>query len=84
MKKKAFILKPPLAEKVEKMKEEMGLKDSGEVLLKAIQLLDIALGRKVILKEKGNKKTIETEDFARFNSTSTSCTCNESTRYLYF
>lgn len=69
MKKKAFILKPELADKVEKMKEEMGLKDSGEVLLKAIQLLDIALGRKVILKEKGNKKTIETEDFARFNST---------------
>ena len=69
MKNTAYVLPPKLAEKVKRIKKELGLKDTGSVITKAIELLDISLGRKVVLTEKGKSTTYQIEDLEEYQQT---------------
>ncbi|MBN2015229.1 hypothetical protein JW766_00140 [Candidatus Dojkabacteria bacterium] len=46
-----------LTETVVKLQKELGLKSPGEVILKALSLLELSMGRKVQLKD--DKETLE-------------------------
>jgi hypothetical protein len=69
MDNKAFTLPPNLAEKVDRIQKEMGLDDPGLVITKAIELLDISIGRKVILEEKDKKRSLHIDDLQDYNQT---------------
>lgn len=63
----AFILPPKLSSKVDRIQKEMGLNEPGKVITKAIELLDISIGRKVILKD--NSKTFQIDDLEDYSKT---------------
>ena len=48
----AIVLPKKLSKKVSEMQKEFGLKSPGEVLVKALSLLELSMGRKVELKDK--------------------------------
>lgn len=69
MKNIAYVLSPKMATKVEKIKTELGLKEPSEVLTKAIELLDLSMGRRVILKEKESRASWRIDDLEDFKQT---------------
>ncbi len=69
MKKRAYILPEKLEEKVQRIQKELGLKDSGQVLSKAIELLDVSIGRKVVLEEKKKDRSLHITDLEEYNQT---------------
>ena len=66
MSKKAFILSEGLIRKIEQIQKEMNLKESGDVLSKAINLLSMSLGRKVILQDTDSDSSIEISDLSKY------------------
>lgn len=69
MKNVAFVLPPKLTKKLEKIQREMGVDDPGVVIAKAIDLLDISIGRKVILEEKETKRALKINGLEEYNQT---------------
>ncbi len=63
----AFVLPPNLSKEVKRMQKEMDLNSPGGVILKALALLQMSMGRKVKLEEK--KKQLVIKDFENFNQT---------------
>lgn len=57
----AFAFPKNLTKKVLKLQKELGLKSPGEVILKALSLLELSIGRKVELKDKDD--TLEISSF---------------------
>ncbi|HEX9804865.1 MAG TPA: hypothetical protein VGA67_04230 [Candidatus Dojkabacteria bacterium] len=69
MGKTAYILPPKLSSIVEKIQKELGLNEPGEVITKAIELLDYSIGRKVILEDKDKKRSIQIDSLKGFHET---------------
>jgi hypothetical protein len=57
----AVALPEKLSKKVRKLQEQMDLKSPGEVILKALSLLELSMGRKVELKD--DDDTFEIKSF---------------------
>ncbi len=65
----AFVLPPNLSKEVKRIQKEMQLSSPGKVIVKALALLQLSMGRKVKLEEK--KKELTIKDFESFNQTVT-------------
>jgi len=63
----AFVLPPKLSEEVKKIQKEMNLKSSGEVISKALALLQLSMGRKVRFESNDEKLSIDS--FKEYNQT---------------
>lgn len=71
MKKRAYVLSEKLDEKVERIQRELGLDEPGEVIAKAIELLDVSIGRKVVLEERQTARSLHITGLEKFNQTVT-------------
>ncbi len=58
----AFVFPPGLSKKIKRLQSDMNAKSAGEVLLKALALLELSLGRKVQIKGESSRKW-EVDDF---------------------
>ena len=63
----AFVLPPKLSEEVKRIQKEMNLKSPGEVITKALALLQLSMGRRV--KFESNKEKLSINSFKGFNQT---------------
>ena len=59
----AVVLPENLSEKVEKLQKELELASPGEVILRALSLLELSMGRKVELKD--SNQTLEINEFKK-------------------
>lgn len=52
----AFVFPPRLSRKIKDLQKDMGAKSAGEVLIKAISLLEVSVGRKVEIQDENTQK----------------------------
>jgi len=69
MKNKAFVLPSTLAKKVDRIQKELGYENPGMVITKAIDLLDLSIGRKIVLEQPKQKKKIEIKELEDYQNT---------------
>ena len=59
----AFVFPPGLSRKIKSLQKDIGANSAGEVLVKAISLLELSLGRKVEMKDQPNGNKWEIDEF---------------------
>lgn len=60
----AFVFPPELSKRIKRLQKDMASESAGEVLIKAISLLELSLGRKLEISEGDNKKW-EVDEFSK-------------------
>jgi hypothetical protein len=63
----AFLADKELAKKIRSMQDTLHLKTPGEVVSRALSLMELSMGRKLELWD--NDKKIKIDDFSKFNQT---------------
>ena len=64
----AFVFPEGLSRRIKALQDDMNARSAGEVLVKAISLLELSIGRKVEIKEsKGDGGRWEVDEFEDYN-----------------
>lgn len=67
MKKTAYVLPEKLSDQVERIQHQLGMSDTGSVISKAIELLNVSIGRKIVLEDMHDKTTLEIDEFCKYD-----------------
>ncbi|MBN1331972.1 hypothetical protein JW978_03750 [Candidatus Dojkabacteria bacterium] len=62
----AFVFPEGLSRRIKALQNDMKVKSASEVLVKAISLLELSIGRKVELKDKNSEQKWEVDEFEEY------------------
>jgi len=65
----AFVFPPGLSKRIKNLQQDLEAKSAGEVLVKAISLLEISIGRKLEIKDDEDKRKWEIDEFEDLSRT---------------